>query len=101
MAGRGFASNDDGNSPRVALINQMLAQKVFGEDRPLGKHFLLWEKVRYEVVGVVEDGKYGSPTEDSQPAMFPLAQGVGGHLPTRLFVSVSTRVANSHRWLLE
>jgi ABC-type antimicrobial peptide transport system permease subunit len=49
---------------------------MFGNTPPVGQHFLLYRGTRpKEVVGVVEDGKYQSLTEDAQPAMFfPLSQ---------------------------
>jgi ABC-type antimicrobial peptide transport system permease subunit len=36
----------------------------------MGKHFKFWGGKRAEVVGVVEDGKYETLTEDPKPAMF-------------------------------
>ena len=93
MAGRGFTWHDDTTSPYVAIVNETFARKLFGSNSAIGKHFILWAKVRCEVVGVVEDGKYNSVTEEPGPAMFfPLTQGVGGYLPTRAMVIVrSTR----------
>jgi len=41
----------------------------------MGGYFKLREGTRIQVVGVVQDGKYKSFTETSQPAMFfPLLQ---------------------------
>jgi ABC-type antimicrobial peptide transport system permease subunit len=39
-------------------------------DKAIGGHFKFWGGTRAEVVGVVEDGKYRTLTEDQQPAMF-------------------------------
>ena len=39
-------------------------------DKAVGGHFKFWGGTRAEVVGVVEDGKYRTLTEDQQPAMF-------------------------------
>ena len=48
---------------------------MFGKVDAVGRHFLGSDKSIYEVVGVVEDGKYESLTEDPTAAMFyPLAQ---------------------------
>ena len=48
---------------------------MFGDVPPIGRHFLIGEKALYEVIGVVEDGKYDSLTESPKPAMFfPVAQ---------------------------
>jgi ABC-type antimicrobial peptide transport system permease subunit len=56
----------------VAVVNREFARKVFGSaDHAVGKHFKLWGgSKRAEVIGVVEDGKYQTLTEDPKPAMF-------------------------------
>jgi predicted permease len=79
LAGRDFTWHDDSKSPEVAIVNQTFAHRLFGNASAIGQRFALWETAKYEIVGVVADGKYVSFTEESQPAMFlPLAQGVGG-----------------------
>jgi predicted permease len=71
IAGRNFSLSDDKKAPKVALINHQFAVKVFGSvDKAIGGHFKYWGGERAEVVGVVEDGKYRSLTEDQMPAMF-------------------------------
>jgi predicted permease len=71
LAGRDFKSSDDKTAPKVALVNRRFAVKVFGSvDKAIGGHFKFWGKERAEVVGVVEDGKYRTLTEDQMPAMF-------------------------------
>jgi len=71
LAGRDFATSDDKKTPTVALINHQFAVKVFGSvEKAIGGHFKYWGGKRAEVVGVVEDGKYRTLTEDQQPAMF-------------------------------
>jgi predicted permease len=71
LAGRDLTMNDDKKAPNVALVNRQFAVKVFGSvDRAVGGHFKFWDGKRAEVVGVVEDGKYRTLTEDQQPAMF-------------------------------
>jgi len=74
--GRTFTWNDDKKAPRVAVVNQEFARKVFGtEERAVGGHFKIWAGARVQVVGVVEDGKYRTLSEDPQPAMFfPILQ---------------------------
>jgi predicted permease len=75
LAGRDFSWRDDRKSPQVAIVNETFARKMFGNGSALGSHFVWSDKVRIEVVGVVEDGKYDSLAEDPKPAMFlPLAQ---------------------------
>lgn len=71
IAGRNLTLNDDKKAPKVALINRQFAIKVFGSvDKAIGEHFKYWGGERAQVVGVVEDGKYRSLTEDQMPAMF-------------------------------
>jgi predicted permease len=71
LAGRDFSYSDDKKSPTVALINRHFAVKVFGSvEKAIGGHFKYWGGKRAEVVGVIEDGKYRTLTEDQQPAMF-------------------------------
>jgi len=75
MAGRDFTWQDDTKSPKVAVINQAFARKLFGDASPIGQHFMTGKDDRYEIVGIVEDGKYDSLTEEPWPAVFyPLAQ---------------------------
>ncbi|HUH62402.1 MAG TPA: ABC transporter permease [Terracidiphilus sp.] len=71
LAGRDLTLRDDKQSPNVALVNRLFAVKVFGSvQKAIGGHFKFWGGKRAEVVGVVEDGKYRTLTEDQQPAMF-------------------------------
>ena len=76
LAGRGFSWHDDKSSPRVALVSREFALKMFGStSQAVGQNFKLRDGARVQVVGVVEDGKYESLTEDPQPAMFlPILQ---------------------------
>jgi predicted permease len=76
LAGRTLTWHDDKNSPRVAVINREFASKIFGSiTSAMEGHYKLKDGSRIQVVGVVQDGKYGSLAEDPQPAMFlPLTQ---------------------------
>ncbi len=71
LAGRVFTLHDDSKAPMVAVVNREFARKVFGSvEKAVGGHFKIWGGTRVEVVGVVQDGKYQTLTEDPQPAMF-------------------------------
>ena len=72
LAGRSFTMHDADKAPVVAVVNREFARKVFGSaDNAVGKHFKFWGgSNRAEVIGVVEDGKYQTLTEDPKPAMF-------------------------------
>jgi predicted permease len=72
LAGRTFTMHDAGKVPTVGVVNREFARKVFGSvDKAIGGHYKIWGgSTRIEVIGVVEDGKYNTLTEDQAPAMF-------------------------------
>jgi len=75
LGGRDFTWHDDAKAPNVAIVNETFAQRMAGNTSALGLRFALGEKYSYEIVGVVENGKYESLTETPWPAMFfPLEQ---------------------------
>jgi len=76
VSGRAFTWQDNKDKPRVAVVNRQFARKIFGaEAKAMGAYFKLPDGTRVQVVGIAEDGKYGSLTEDPQPAMFlPILQ---------------------------
>jgi predicted permease len=75
LAGRDFTWDDGPKTPRVAIVNEVFAHKMFGEEPAIGRHFLGGDKTKYQIVGIVENGKYEMLTEDPSPAMFfPLDQ---------------------------
>jgi predicted permease len=70
LAGRDITWQDDKNAPRVAVVNEEFARKLFGSTKDaVGKYFRA-DGARIRVVGIVLDGKYETLTEDSQAAMF-------------------------------
>jgi predicted permease len=76
VSGRTFTWHDDQNAPRVAVVNQEFARKIFGSvANATGKYYKMQDGTRVQVVGVAEDGKYQTVSENPQPAMFvPLLQ---------------------------
>ena len=71
LMGRNFTWHDDGKAPHVAVVNAEFARKVFGSvTGAMGGYYKSVEGTRIQVVGIVEDGRYGTLTEDRQPAMF-------------------------------
>ncbi|MGD0367644.1 MAG: ABC transporter permease [Acidobacteriaceae bacterium] len=76
LAGRAITWHDDKKAPDVAVVNREFARRVFGSvDKAIGGHFKFSGGNRAEVVGVVEDGKYKTLTENPMPAMFfPILQ---------------------------
>ncbi len=71
LAGRALTWHDDIHAPRVAVVNREFASKIFGSaTEAVDKYYKRQDGTRIQVVGIVEDGKYGSLAEDPQPAMF-------------------------------
>jgi predicted permease len=76
LSGRNLTEHDNKNSPRVAVVNLEFARKIFGSPASaLGGYFKMKNGTRIQVVGIAENGKYASLTEDPQPAtFFPILQ---------------------------
>jgi predicted permease len=71
LVGRDISWHDEKKAPMVVVVNREFARKVFGSvDKAVGGYFKFWGGNRAQVVGVVENGKYRTLTEDQQPAMF-------------------------------
>jgi predicted permease len=69
VSGRNFSRRDDENAPRVAIVNQHLAQHYWPNQDPVGKRFRLKSAndAWVEIVGVAKTSKYifiaESPTD--------------------------------------
>ena len=76
LSGRAFTWQDNKSSPQVAVVNKEFARKVFGSvDRAIGHSYKMKDGTRIQVVGIAEDGKYNSLTEDPVPVIFvPILQ---------------------------
>jgi predicted permease len=77
LAGRDFSWHDDAKSPLVAIVNLAFGKRVLRTENPVGGHFRhgAVNGTLVEVIGVVEDGKYGSLTESQEPVVFwPILQ---------------------------
>jgi predicted permease len=73
VLGRGFGPQDTPQSQKVAIISESMAQRLFPNVSPLGKHFGLkgpQASEEIEVVGVVKDAKYGTLKEQLKPMAF-------------------------------
>lgn len=76
QSGRHFTWHDDQNSPRVAVVNQQFARKIFGSvETAIGGYYKMPDGTRIQVVGVAEDGKYGSLTAEPHAAVSPFCSG--------------------------
>ena len=78
LRGRRFTEADDASHPGVAIINQILAQKYFPGQDPIGQRIANDEGGRpslWEIVGVVDDVREGPLDADTWPAeYFPINQ---------------------------
>ena len=70
LAGRSFSVHDTQNQPRVAIVNRTFARRLFGTEDVIGKRFPSDVGRETEIVGLVEDGKYQTLTEDPEPVLF-------------------------------
>jgi predicted permease len=81
LAGRELTERDDAAGPKVAVINQALVRKAFGDTNPLGKVLRFGSAARprdFEIVGVVGDAKYNRLREAPPPtAYFSYLQALG------------------------
>ena len=75
VAGRDFNEHDDLSAPRVAIVNQEFARKVFQGKNPVGLSFRREESAEkpdsvFLVVGLVRNTKYYELREDFRPIAF-------------------------------
>ena len=77
LLGRGFSPADAGDTPRVAVVNEMMVRQLFPGASPIGRKFLWSSDMRpIEVVGVVGDAKYQDVRAPIAPTFFvPLFEG--------------------------
>lgn len=76
LSGRRLSWHDDKNAPRVAVVNREFARRVLDSvPNGVGRYYKLKDGSRIQVVGLVEDGKYGTLAEETRAAMFlPITQ---------------------------
>ena len=91
VAGRDLSAADTQGRPRVAVINETMAQHLFGERTPVGRHFQFVNgadrNVAIQVIGVARDSKYASLEQQVPPTLFmPHAQAP----PSGMTVEVRT-----------
>jgi predicted permease len=74
--GRVFTAGDDNHTRKMAVVNQVFADRYFHGDA-IGKHFGLEPQLRsqFEIIGVVESTKYRDPDQPVPPMYFlPFSQ---------------------------
>lgn len=80
LLGRGLSARDEETSPRVAVINQMMARKYFGDENPLGRRFGFGgpeTSGQIEIIGVTRDAKYTDMRSQTEPTVYlPYLQSI-------------------------
>jgi predicted permease len=59
VLGRDILASDSTSSPKVGVVNEAFVRKFFGDQNPIGHHFMgpLGDNVRFEIVGVIKDAE--------------------------------------------
>lgn len=80
--GRDINNQDLEGAPSVVIVNEAVVRLLYRNENPIGKRLRLslpGHDNGFEIVGVVETGKYESLGEDPKPAVFlPIAQTATG-----------------------
>jgi predicted permease len=77
LMGRTFAERDSATSTHVAVVNQTFVKRFLDGKEAIGMRFGPDPSITgvYEIVGVVDDSKYGDPSQQTRPMFFtPMAQ---------------------------
>ncbi len=72
IKGRHFADSDIEGSPRVMIISETLAKRLWGQQEPIGKSIIIGfgEPVTREIIGVVGDVKHTTLDAEGQAQMY-------------------------------
>ncbi|MGD0696422.1 MAG: ABC transporter permease [Terriglobia bacterium] len=71
LRGRSFR-DIPASSPPVAIVNRVLAERLFPKEDPVGQHVHWWNKA-YEIAGVAGDAKSKTIGEALTPCLYQLA----------------------------
>lgn len=78
LRGRDISDADRADAPKVGIVNQALARRVFGDRDPVGQQlvvFLNGEAVSLEVIGIAQDTRnVGLRTPTNPELVVPMAQ---------------------------
>ena len=91
VTGRDFDERDNMSSPKVAIVNQAFAQRIFGAENPVGRSFRTQGPAGkpdplYQVIGVVRNTKYYELREEFKPIAFVALAQQDGNAPFAAFV---------------
>ncbi|MGH9775657.1 MAG: ABC transporter permease [Candidatus Acidiferrales bacterium] len=69
IQGRDFNDGDHPGSPRVAIVNETLARRFWGNDSPL-ERILIFNDRPYQVIGVAKDAQFRSALDPPTPFVY-------------------------------
>lgn len=70
LMGREIGPEDHESGPRVAVVNEAMTRRYFPEQNPIGKQFGYGKGAPVEIVGVVNDARYGGLREVPAPMIY-------------------------------
>jgi putative ABC transport system permease protein len=91
LSGRDFDRHDNSSAPKVAIVNEKLAARLWPGRNALGQT-LTAQDTTIQVIGIVQDVKYGSIWEEPQPSLY-VADAQSNHAANYLIVRVKGRAA--------
>jgi predicted permease len=77
IAGRAFTETDTDTATPVVIINETLARFLLDGQNAIGTHIGWANRGIQEIVGVVRDGKHGTPRDRRGIVYFPYRQNIG------------------------
>jgi len=107
LIGRDFTDHDAATGPKVAIVNQAFAQRIFGDENPIGRRFLFGNTptasaAEIEIVGVARDAKYTGLREATPPTIYvpapQMPEGVANYAvraagsPAELFPAIRAAI---------
>ncbi|HUQ82191.1 MAG TPA: ABC transporter permease, partial [Gemmatimonadaceae bacterium] len=69
VAGRTFSPNDAAGSPRVIVVNDELARRVYGNEDPVGR-MVSYRNYDWQIIGVVASMRMQSLAEPPEPELY-------------------------------
>ena len=100
LRGRGFLDSDNENSPRVAVINEAMAEKYWHGEDPIGRVFAIADDAKdsIEIIGEVKNSRESHVAGPFEPYLyFPLTQKYNYQESVTLQLRTSLPLATANR----